>query len=132
MTLPVATASRGRYNWCSCWAIYRFTPLTGVYFRYDLNFLCTAIPVYLITQRSERCAARHCFRRDPFHCCASKHACYDYDCDFLCRSMTARRNISGKLVKECVKAFKHINHKAYGLLGTDLSTRCGIAYLMLF
>ena len=78
-------------------------------------FLYTAIPVYLITQRSERSAARHCFRRDPFQCCA-KHAWYDY---FLYRSMTARRGISGQLVKECVTAFfKHINHKAYGLLET--------------
>ena len=79
--------------------------------------LYTAIPVYLITQRSERSAPRHCFRRDPFQCCA-KHAWYDYD--FLYRSMTARRGISRQLVIECVcvTAFKHINHKAYGLLET--------------
>ena len=32
--------------------------------------------------------------------------------------MTARRGISGHLVKECVTAFKHINHKAYGRLET--------------
>ena len=50
-----------------------------------------------------------------FRCCA-KHAWYDYD--FLYRSMTARCGISGQLVKECVTAFKHINHKAYGRLET--------------
>ena len=71
--------------------------------------------MYLITQRSERSAARLCFRRDPSQCCG-KQAWYDYD--FLYRSMTARRGISGQLVKECVTAFKHINHKAYGRLET--------------
>ena len=77
--------------------------------------LYTAIPVYLITQRSERSTARLCFRRDPSQCCG-KQVWYDYD--FLYRSMTARRGISGQLVKECVTAFKHINHKAYGRLET--------------
>ena len=33
--------------------------------------------------------------------------------------MTARRGISGQLVKECVTAFKHKNHKAYWRLETQ-------------
>ena len=109
ITFPVANTSRGRSfsKLALVLGVYRFTPHTGMYFRYDMNFLYAAIPVYLIAQRLERCAARHCFRRDPFHCCASKHAWYDYDCVFLYRFMTARCDISGQLVKECVTAFKH-------------------------
>ena len=67
--------------------------------------------MYLITQGSEQLL----FQTGPFQCCA-KHAWYDYDCIILFRSMAARRGISGQL--ECVTAFKHINHKAYGLLET--------------